>query len=76
MNNMPFYAKTYSLITELNKYNFLNKNKIFTNNDCLKLRSILKKDLDITMSKLTEDRKMDVLNSMNFSMFGKCKKNN
>lgn len=79
MNNetcreMPFYAKEYKLTDELKKYNFLNK-KTFTSSDCLLLRKVLKKDLDITMRYLSEDRKMGVLNSMNLSYFG-CMKNN
>lgn len=72
MRNMPFYAKTYSLTSELNKLNFLNK-KTFTHDESLKLKSILKKDLDITMRELPEKTKISVLNSMDLSFFYKNK---
>ena len=73
IRQMPFYSKTYSLVDELKKHDFAHK-KILTQQDCSTLRTILKKDLDITMRDLSEDNKMFAVNSMNLSFFGCMKK--
>lgn len=71
VRDMQPFPIEYSLVNELKKCVFLNK-KTFNNMECLKLRSIIKKDLDITLQDISEERKMKVLNSFDLSNFGKC----
>ena len=66
------YSSTYNLVDVLKKHNLMNKN--LDQQGCLTLKTILKKDLDITMYDLPEERKISVINNMDLSFFGCMKK--
>lgn len=68
--DLPFYAKNYSLVNEIKKTNLMNQ----YNQE--KAKEIIKKDLNITMRYLSEERKMKVMKSMNIEKLFRTLKEN
>ena len=58
------YSKDWNLHNEFKKNNLMNKS-IYTNSDYSLIKTILKKDLDITMCETPAEDRVRILNSMN-----------